>query len=112
MSTTKNLNLDQGADFSFSLTATNATGTALSITSGSGYTASGQFRKSYASSNYTVFGANITGATGNISCAIGATNTAAVRYGKYVYDVVLSCPDGKTIRQQEGLLFINPQVTR
>lgn len=112
MATTKNLFIDQGSTFSYSITATDENGTALSITSGSGYTASGQLRRSYYSVSSVAFAAGVTGATGNITFGLGATNTAALKPGRYVYDIELEYPTGKVVRQLQGTVTVDPEVTK
>lgn len=112
MATTKNLSLDQGSSFSYSLTATDNTGTALSITAGSGYTASARMRRSYYSSSYVAFTASITGATGNITITLGPTASAALKPGRYVYDVELECPNGSVYRQKQGVVTVDPEATK
>lgn len=113
MSTTyKNLFINQGSYFSTSLTAVDENGSQLQITAGSGYTASGQLRRSYDSSSKVSFTAQITGSTGTIQISLGATHSAALKYGNYVYDVELDFPDGKTVRQQQGIATVDPEVTR
>lgn len=112
MANTKNLFIDQGSNFSYSITATDEYGTALSITAGSGYTASGQLRRSYYSLTSTSFVAGVTGATGNITFSLGATSTAALKPGRYVYDIELLYPSGKVVRQLQGTITVDPEVTK
>jgi hypothetical protein len=112
MATTKNLFIDQGSSFSYSITATDENGTALNITAGSGYTATGQLRRSYYSLTSTSFSVGVTGATGNITFALGPTNTAALKPGRYVYDIELAFPTGKVVRQLQGTITIDPEVTK
>lgn len=113
MSTTyKNLFINQGSYFVHSLTAVDEYGNQLQITAGSGYTASGQLRRSYDSSSKVDFTSQITGATGTIYITLGPTNSAALKYGNYVYDVELNFPDGKIVRQLQGIATVDPEVTR
>lgn len=112
MANTKNIFIDQGSTFSYSFTATDENGTALSITAGSGYTASGQLRRSYYSLTSTLFAVGVTGATGNVTFSLGATNTAALKPGRYVYDIELLYPTGKVVRQLQGTITVDPEVTK
>lgn len=112
MAITKNLFIDQGSTFSYSLTAMDENGTLLSITGGSGYTASGELRRSYYSLTSVSFDCSVTGATGNITFGLSATASAALKPGRYVYDVELEYPTGKVVRQLQGTVTVDPEVTK
>jgi hypothetical protein len=58
------------------------------------------------------FAAGVTGATGNITFGLGATNTAALKPGRYVYDIELEYPTGKVVRQLQGTITVDPEVTK
>ena len=111
MSAKANILIDQGADFSTSLTVTGDDGSATDLT---GYTASGQIRKHYTSSTYTdldvTFGADRT--SGVITIALGRTANEAMEAGRYVYDVEITSGANTRTRLVEGLATITPQVTR
>ena len=111
MAITKNLYIDQGANFQMSLTAFDSAGSVLSITSGSGYTATGKLAKSYLASSKISFVCSITGSTGQVSIALGATALSGIRPGVYVYDVEVQSPDGKVYRIVQGNVTIDPNVT-
>lgn len=83
----------------------------MGITSGSGYTASCQFRRSYYSTTSVSLASSITG-TGVIQCALSATASAALKDGRYVYDVELAFPDGTIVRQQQGNVTVDPEVSK
>lgn len=110
MAVTKNLFMDQGSDFSYSLTANDSYGNPLNISSG--YTATAQLRRSYYSSTSYNFITSITGGTGGILISLGATSTAALKAGRYVYDVELQYPDGKVFRLVQGNISVDPEVTK
>lgn len=79
-----------------------------------GYSVSSQMRRSYYSQNIT---ANITCTTSNtsngeISMSISAANTANIKAGRYVFDVKTVSGNGNTTRVLEGIITVNPQVTR
>jgi len=113
VSVTKNLFIDQGTDFTYSLTATDSTGAVIGITHGSvGYTASAQLRRSYYSSTSTSFIASITGGTGGIQVALGATTSSAMKPGRYVWDLELQYPNGSVVRLRQGMASIDPEVTK
>lgn len=79
-----------------------------------GYSVSSQIRRSYYSSNIT---ANITCVTSNISngeitMSMTAANTANIKAGRYVFDVKTTDPSNVVTRVLEGIITVNPQVTR
>lgn len=107
-----NIIIDQGADFSTSLTVKKDDGTATNLT---GYTAAGQIRKHYASANATaaftiVFDVDPT--TGILAIELSKTVTNAIEAGRYVYDVELTSSGDKTTRLVEGIATVTPQVTK
>jgi hypothetical protein len=110
MAITKNIFIDQGATYQLTVTAYDQTGSALSITSGSGCTASGKLSKSFYSSSKVSFAASITG-TGQVSLALGATTTAALTPGVYVYDAEILTPTGIVYRVVQGNATVDPNVT-
>ena len=115
MATSINHDMDQGANFSFTVTATNTDGTAKGITSG--YAAFSQMRKFYSSSTAIKFATSITGATGNIKVSLGATASAGVKAGVYLYDVELhglsSGSEPYTVmRVCQGMITVYPEVTK
>ena len=50
-------------------------------------------------------------ATGVITISLTATQTAALKSGRYVYDCE-SASGSETLRVQEGILTVTPQVTK
>lgn len=112
MAINKNLFIDQGSTFSYSITANDEYGNPLSITAGSGYTAQGELRRSYFSLSSVDFDCSVTGATGNITFGLSATASAALKPGRYVYDIELHYPTGKVVRQLQGTVTVDPEVTK
>ena len=111
MATSINHDMDQGANFLFSVTAKNSSGDPINISSGC--TASCQMRKHYTSTAYTNLTASITGATGNIDISLGATASSAVKPGVYFYDVELQSNNGATVqRVVQGMITVYPEVTK
>jgi hypothetical protein len=104
--------IDQGTTFNsiinLSDDVTNAT---LNLT---GYTVSSQIRRSYYSTNIS----------GNISCTItdasngevtlnmSSANTANIKPGRYVFDVLTTDYANNVTRVLEGIVTITPSVTR
>jgi hypothetical protein len=104
--------IDQGTTFNniINLTDDN-TNTPINIY---GYSVTSQMRRSYYSQNIT---ANIICTTSNtsngeISMSISAANTANIKAGRYVFDVKTVKGNGNITRVLEGIIIVNPQVTR
>lgn len=114
MANVKNLIIDQGTTYSLTITVSDANGNELDLT---GYTLRSQLRKSYGSSSYTAF--TVTPAqdptTGQLTISLTATQTSALKAGRYVYDVEIVSPviDGSEVtRVLEGIITVTPEVTR
>ena len=106
--TIKNLVIDQGSTFSATISVTTDGSTAKTLT---GYTTTGQIRKSYGSSTATDFTTSQVDGTGVITISLTATQTGALKTGRYVYDVeIANAPE--VIRVREGIITVTPQVTR
>jgi hypothetical protein len=76
-----------------------------------GYDVKAQLRKSYYSANVVSFTAALAnGANGNVSISLTAFQTANLD-GRYVYDITANTAN-TTIRIQEGIVTVNPGVTR
>ncbi len=107
-----NIIIDQGTDYSTTLTVKNDDGTATDLT---GYTAAGQMRKHYSSANATAtfsisFDSNRT--TGLLTVELAKSVTNNITAGRYVYDVEITSSGDKTTRLVEGIATVTPQVTR
>lgn len=110
MAVYSNLTIDQGTTFSALIDVTDSEGSILNLT---GYTVAGQMRKTYSSSTYTEFTASVTNAgTGTIQIGLTATQTNALKAGRYVYDVEITSSTGEITRVIEGQIEITPGVTR
>lgn len=110
MASVQNITIDQGATFSLDLALTNDDGTAKDLTN---YTVASQMRKSYDATTYTAFTVVKVNATGAITLSLTATETAALKAGRYVYDVECDGSDPvETLRVVEGLVNVTPNVTK
>lgn len=110
MAVSINHDMDQGANFAFSIVAKDSLGNAIGL---SGSTAYCQMRKYYTSETAITLGTAITGGTGYITVFMGATNTAAVKPGVYFYDVELHSNNGSMVqRLVQGMVTVYPEVTR
>ena len=104
MATYSNLFIDQGSDFNFTVDAP------VNLT---GYTSRGQIRKSYTSSTAVDFNISVNISEGKLVCSLTAAQTAALKAGRYVYDIVILSDDSPAVvtRVIEGQVDINPRVT-
>ena len=104
--------IDQGTTFSKQITVYETDGT--TIQNLTGYTVTSQLRKNYTSTAYTAILATVqTPATnGVIVMSLTAVETAALKSGRYVYDLQIAAADGTVTRVIEGVITIRPEVTK
>ena len=108
MATINNLLIDQGTTFSIVVNMTNPDGTEKDLTN---YTPTAHIRKSYYSNTYTAFTVAKDNLEGEITISLTATQTSALKAGRYVYDVeILS--NVETLRVLEGIITVTPEATR
>ena len=105
------LTMDQGATFESTLDLVDDAGQPINVT---GYSFSGQIRKSYYSSTPT---ANLSisvsdQANGNLIISLSPTLTANIAAGRYVYDVKMVDTSNTVTRIVEGIITVTPQVTK
>jgi len=110
MAAKANLVIDQGADFSTTITVEDA-GAAVDLT---GYTANGHIRKHYSSSTaYPITCTfNAPRSEGKITLAVGRTVSSNMEAGRYVYDVEITSSANTRSRLVEGIVTVTPEVTR
>ena len=110
MAIVSNLTVDQGATFNAQIDVSDDGGNSQNLT---GYSVAGQIRKTYDSTTYTAFTASVSNATGGtISISLTATQTNALKAGRYVYDVEITSSGGVVTRVLEGQVEVTPGVTR
>lgn len=109
--TTKSLiTLEQGTDFSLTITVTDTAGVAFNLT---GYTAAAKIRKHWSSSTAYALTATVTGSTsGEITLAANNTTTSAIPPGRYMYDVEATSNTGSVTRVLQGTMTVTPEITR
>jgi hypothetical protein len=104
--------IDQGTTFNNIINITDdVTNAAVNV---SGYSFESQIRRSYYSANIT---ANIVctitnAANGEVTMNMTAANTANIKPGRYVFDVKSIDTFDVVNRILEGIITINPSVTR
>ena len=110
MAVLSNLSVDQGADYSDDIIVEDAQGNIANLSS---YTVAGQIRKSFSSATATNFTSTITNAgQGVVTIKLSNTTTAAMKAGRYIYDVEVTDSGGLKTRIVEGQITINPGVTQ
>ncbi len=104
------LTIDQGATFTAVVVVNDDQGDRLNLYS---YSASSQLRKSYystTSNNFTVSVSNP--ANGEITLSMSAANTANLKGGRYMYDLVITDTYNTKTRVIEGIAVVRPSITR
>jgi len=109
MAQIQNIYIDQGTTFSLSLGVNDQFGDPKDLTD---YTAAAQMRKSYYTSASIDFTAEVSlPEEGEVTISLTAEETSAIKAGRYVYDIEIT-GDGETLRVLEGIVVINPEVTK
>lgn len=109
--TAENFSIDQGANFSRTLTVTTDGTTAYDI---SGLTLTGQMRKSYASesASATFTTSIVSGTDGTYKIELANADTTNLDDGRYVYDVEINLNDSTVEKVHYGIITVNPQATK
>lgn len=109
MAQIQNIYIDQGTTFSLSIGVNDQFGDPKDLTD---YTAAAQMRKSYYTSTSIDFTAEVSlPEDGEVTISLTAEETSAIKAGRYVYDIEIT-GDGETLRVLEGIVVINPEVTK
>jgi uncharacterized membrane protein YfhO len=109
MAQIQNIYIDQGTTFSLSLTVNDQNGDLKDLT---GYTVAAQMRRSYYTNTSVSFTAEVSfPEDGEVTISLTAVQTSALKAGRYVYDIEIT-GDGETLRVLEGIVVINPEVTK
>jgi hypothetical protein len=108
MATKLNLFIDQGTDFSTTIEVEDEAGVPVNLST---YTGRAQMRKHYTSNAYNTF--TVAGyANGNIVISMNSSTTANISGGRYVWDLEVVSSGNVVSRIVEGIVTINPEVTR
>jgi hypothetical protein len=109
MAQIQNIYIDQGTTFSLSLAVNDQNGDPKDL---SDYTASAQMRRSYYTNTSINFTADVSlPEEGEVTISLTAVQTSAIKAGRYVYDIEIT-GEGETLRVLEGIVVINPEVTK
>jgi hypothetical protein len=112
MAITTNLIIDQGSDFQAVIKLYSTPTEPIDLTN---YTATAELRKSYDSTSASgTFVVSIPQpGNGELYLTMGYSSTATLKYGRYVYDVLISdTSTGIKTRAVEGIVTVMPRVTR
>jgi hypothetical protein len=106
-----NIQINAGTDFSQVFTLEDgATNSALSLT---GYSVKSQMRKHAGATGVTTFTSSIFNASsGQIKIGLSTSQTAALKEGRYVYDVVITDTASVMTRVVEGMALVRAGVTK
>jgi hypothetical protein len=107
MATKANLVIDQGSTFASSIDILDENDEAVNLLY---YSARGQIRKHYTSTNAVSFTTTVS--NGSIIISLTANQTANMVSGRYVYDIELIDPANTVLRILEGIVTVTPEVTR
>ena len=109
MSQIQNIYIDQGTTFSFTIAVADQFGDPKDLTD---YTAASQMRKSFYTNTAIDFTADISSPLdGEVTISFTAEETSEIKAGRYVYDIEV-VSDEETIRVLEGIVVVNPEVTK
>lgn len=92
------------------MSLTDSNGDVLNLT---GYSATGQVRKTFSSSTVAAtFTTALAAGTGQVTLTLTDVATAAMTSGRYVYDILLTDSSGDKTRILEGHATVTPSVSR
>ena len=107
MATYSNLYIDQGSDFNATIDLSQTTGS-LNLT---GYSGAGTIAKSYDGTSKGSFTVSVDSTDNELDLSLTAAETAALKPGRYVYDVIIKSGAGVITRVLEGQINVTPGVT-
>ena len=110
MASIKNLNIDQGANFSTTIIVYQDDG--VTVQDLTEYTIASMMRKNYTSTKkHLITAAVLVAQEGTITLNLTAAATAAIKSGYYFYDVEITSGSGVITRIQEGKINMKPEIT-
>ena len=110
MAVYEELTVDQGATFRYQVVLRETSDESeFDLT---GYTAAAHMKRSHRAASITeTFTCVVDSPRGVITISLTDEQTAAIKPGRYVFDIVLSSPTGTVDRVTEGIVDITPAVT-
>lgn len=110
MAITADLDIDQGSHFVATMDLQNDDETPMNL---NGFQVYSQFRKSYMSTLGHNFQCEVVNPTaGQIRLTLTGTYSSSIRAGRYLYDVEIVSQSGLKTRVVEGIVTINPEITK
>ena len=110
MATVSNLYVDQGSFYRTYVTVSSTDGIPLDLTN---YNVASQMRKSYQSSTGYNFTSSITNPIqGRVRVELSSEQSRLIPAGRYLYDIEVTSPSGEKTRVVEGIVLINPEITK
>ena len=105
----EDLEIEQGSSFAYIVSVKDPNGAAYGLGS---HTLAAQMKKTYTSSSVTAsFTAATTSVAGEIKISLTDEQTAAIKAGRYVNDVLIETPSNEKHRVIEGMITVTPGVT-
>lgn len=109
MAQVQNIYIDQGTTFTFTISVSDQNGDLKDLTE---FTTAAQMRKSYYTNTAIDFTADVSSPLdGEVTISLTAEETSAIKAGRYVYDIEITSAE-ETLRVLEGIVVVNPEVTR
>jgi hypothetical protein len=110
VATVSNLYVDQGSFYRTYVTVSSTDGIPLDLTN---YNVASQMRKSYQSSTGYNFTSSITNPIqGRVRVELSSEQSRLIPAGRYLYDIEVTSPSGEKTRVVEGIVLINPEITK
>lgn len=110
MATVANLEIDQGSDWVSEIILENDDSTPMQL---HGYSVYSQFRKSFGSLIGYSFVASVLDETaGKISLSLPGVTSSGIKAGRYLYDIEIVGTANVRTRVVQGVVTINPEITR
>jgi len=104
-----NLTIEQGSDFDVTFTVRKKNRTPLNLLS---YTAESKLKKHYESSESTPFIVTfLDRINGKVLLSMSSATTSTLKEGRYVYDLIITSPNGKKSRVVAGSVIVSPGVS-
>jgi len=110
VATVVNLYVDQGSYYQTHVNVSSTAGVPLDLTD---FTIAAQMRKSYQSSTAYNFTSSIVNPlAGRVRIELSSESSRQIPAGRYLYDIELTSPSEEKTRVLEGLVIINPEITK
>jgi hypothetical protein len=105
----EDLEIEQGSSFRYNYTILTSAGAAYNL---AGHSLAAIMKKTYNSSTTTAtFLTQTTGDSGEIQMSLTDEQTATIKAGRYVFDVLMETPSSDKYRVVEGQITVSPGVT-